>query len=169
MTLYRFFTIMWFFFILAGGITQKIGYFLHFTNLKKLFGYFTQFVNSVIPHQFKFAYLPSSRWLCDQSRIWAVNGDAPLSGGRSTGLYCTGIYIVIFWHPNCFLGRKMRPVSTGGRVESIQSDLEVEHDRDENRNQLQLLMYIVGGREVGQVTVFKRPISMWKLDLTRTF
>jgi hypothetical protein len=30
-------------------------------------------------------------------------------------------------------------------------------------------MYIVGGREVGQVTVFKRPISMWRLDLTRTF
>ena len=64
-------------------------------------------------------------------------------------------------------GRKMRPVSTGGRVESAEM-LEFK-DRDENRNQLQLLMYIVGGREVGQVTVFKRPISMWKLDLTRTF
>ena len=38
-----------------------------------------------------------------------------------------------------------------------------------NRNQLKLLMYIVGGREIGQVTLFKRPISMWKLDLTRTF
>jgi hypothetical protein len=61
----------------------------------------------------------------------------------------------------------MRPVSTGGRVESAEM-LEFK-DRDENRNQLQLLMYIVGGREVGQVTVFKRPISMWKLDLTRTF
>ena len=38
-----------------------------------------------------------------------------------------------------------------------------------NRNQLKLLMFIVGGREIGQVTVFKRPISMWKLDLTKTF
>ena len=38
-----------------------------------------------------------------------------------------------------------------------------------NRNQLKLLMYIVGGREIGQVTLFKRPISMWKLDLTKTF
>lgn len=38
-----------------------------------------------------------------------------------------------------------------------------------NRNQLKLLMFIVGGREIGQVTLFKRPISMWKLDLTRTF
>lgn len=36
-------------------------------------------------------------------------------------------------------------------------------------NQLMLLMYILGGREVGQVTVFKRPISVWKLDLTKTF
>ena len=34
-------------------------------------------------------------------------------------------------------------------------------------SQLMLLMYIVGGREVGQVTVFKRPISIWKLDLTK--
>ena len=38
-----------------------------------------------------------------------------------------------------------------------------------NRNQLKLLMFIVGGREIGQVTLFKRPISMWKLDLTKTF
>lgn len=35
--------------------------------------------------------------------------------------------------------------------------------------QLVLMMYIVGGREVGQVTVFRRPISIWKLDLTKTF
>ena len=38
-----------------------------------------------------------------------------------------------------------------------------------NRNQLKLLMYIIGGREIGQATLFKRPISMWKLDLTKTF
>ena len=69
-------------------------------------------------------------------------------------------------------GRKARPVSTGGRVESSIPETIPEFkesDRDENRSQLRLLMYIVGGREVGQVTVFKRPISMWKLDLTKTF
>ena len=32
--------------------------------------------------------------------------------------------------------------------------------------QLIMDMYILGGREVGQVTVFKRPLSVWKLDLT---
>ena len=32
--------------------------------------------------------------------------------------------------------------------------------------QLIMDMYILGGREVGQVTVFKRPLSIWKLDLT---
>jgi hypothetical protein len=36
------------------------------------------------------------------------------------------------------------------------------------KNQLSLLMYVIGGR-VGQVTVFNRPISLWKLDLTKTF
>ena len=35
------------------------------------------------------------------------------------------------------------------------------------QGELLLLMYIVGGREVGQVTVFRRPLSVWKLDLTR--
>ena len=69
-------------------------------------------------------------------------------------------------------GRKARPMSTGGRVESsIPETIHEfkESEREDNRSQLRLLMYIVGGREVGQVTVFKRPISMWKLDLTKTF
>jgi len=51
-------------------------------------------------------------------------------------------------------GRKARPVSTGGRVESSIPETIAElkePDRDENRSQLRLLMYIVGGREVGQV------------------
>ncbi len=42
-------------------------------------------------------------------------------------------------------------------------------DQSRQQQQLTLLMYIVGGREVGQVTVFKRPISVWRLDLTKTF
>jgi hypothetical protein len=33
--------------------------------------------------------------------------------------------------------------------------------------ELMLLMYVLGGREVGQVTVFRRPLSVWRLDLTR--
>ena len=36
------------------------------------------------------------------------------------------------------------------------------------KNQLNLLMFVLGGR-VGQVTVFNGPISLWKLDLTKTF
>ena len=36
------------------------------------------------------------------------------------------------------------------------------------KNQLSLMMYVIGGR-VGQVTVFNGPISLWKLDLTKTF
>ena len=35
------------------------------------------------------------------------------------------------------------------------------------QGELLLLMYVLGGREVGQVTVFKRPLSVWKLDLTK--
>ncbi len=42
-------------------------------------------------------------------------------------------------------------------------------DYRDSEQQLLLLMYIVGGREVGQVTVFRRPISVWRLDLTKTF
>lgn len=38
----------------------------------------------------------------------------------------------------------------------------------QNKNQLSLLMYVLGGR-LGQVTVFNGPISLWKLDLTKTF
>lgn len=37
-----------------------------------------------------------------------------------------------------------------------------------NKNQLSLLMFVLGGR-LGQVTVFNGPISLWKLDLTKTF
>ena len=38
----------------------------------------------------------------------------------------------------------------------------------DGKNQLNLLMYIIGGRQ-GQITVFNGPISLWKLDLTKTF
>ena len=35
------------------------------------------------------------------------------------------------------------------------------------QGELLILMYVLGGREVGQVTVFRRPLSLWKLDLTK--
>ncbi len=38
---------------------------------------------------------------------------------------------------------------------------------DDGGGELMLLMYVLGGREVGQVTVFRRPLSVWRLDLTR--
>ena len=41
-------------------------------------------------------------------------------------------------------------------------------NNDNGKNQLSLMMYVIGGR-VGQVTVFNGPISLWKLDLTKTF
>ncbi len=44
-----------------------------------------------------------------------------------------------------------------------------DYNYSDSEQQLVLLMYIVGGREVGQVTVFRRPISVWRLDLTKTF
>ena len=42
------------------------------------------------------------------------------------------------------------------------------NSRSGNKNQLSLMMYVIGGR-LGQVTVFNGPISIWKLDLTKTF
>ena len=50
---------------------------------------------------------------------------------------------------------KPRPLSTGPEQE------------EQYPAQLRLLMYVVGGREVGQVTVFRRPLSIWRLELTR--
>ena len=85
------------------------------------------------------------------------------------------------------LPRKPRPVSSGN-VEMMSSCKPAQHPTtalsdDETsastkgllkeqskstKNQLSLLMYVIGGR-VGQVTVFNGPISLWKLDLTKTF
>jgi hypothetical protein len=55
---------------------------------------------------------------------------------------------------------KPRPASHGGTVGS--STVPVG-----GGGELMLLMYVLGGREVGQVTVFRRPLSVWRLDLTR--
>ena len=68
-----------------------------------------------------------------------------------------------------------RPVSAEIRREnrvapSVGGAKEFVDDHDgRGSHQLTLLMYVVGGREVGQVTVFRRPISVWRLDLTKTF
>ena len=68
-----------------------------------------------------------------------------------------------------------QPIYEDRNLQSHNNDLQPEDRRfgnvqnTANRNQLKLLMYIIGGREIGQATLFKRPISMWKLDLTKTF
>ena len=59
------------------------------------------------------------------------------------------------------VGPSPQPSSGGGSC----NDGAVCNDN----NELLLLLYLIGGREVGQVTVFKRPISIWRLDLTKTF
>ena len=88
--------------------------------------------------------------------------------------------------------RKPRPVSSGTVQEMLKKPLPpvsankafsddecqsppLNADRtrqkmsmNSNKNQLNLLMYIIGGRQ-GQITVFNGPISLWKLDLTKTF
>ena len=67
-----------------------------------------------------------------------------------------------------------QPIDGAGTQPSCRNELNlaatnIRNGQTTNRNQLKLLMYIVGGREIGQATLFKRPISMWKLDLTKTF
>lgn len=67
-----------------------------------------------------------------------------------------------------------QPIYDAGTLPSRRNELNlaaknISNGQTTNRNQLKLLMYIVGGREIGQATLFKRPISMWKLDLTKTF
>ena len=69
-------------------------------------------------------------------------------------------------------GRRNRSVSAGRldiRDNRVTPEKTEESETSERSDlaELMLLMYVIGGREVGQVTVFRRPISMWKLDLTR--
>ena len=80
--------------------------------------------------------------------------------------------------------RKPRPVSTGEIIPPKSNHIKMPLSDDESslkssqvtscggqpnkQNQLSLMMYVIGGR-VGQVTVFNGPISLWKLDLTKTF
>ena len=44
------------------------------------------------------------------------------------------------------------------------SDSDVSSPRD-TRVKQNLVMYVVGGREVGQINMFQRNISIWKLQL----
>jgi len=55
--------------------------------------------------------------------------------------------------------RRPRPLSDGRLGEAVAAAAYPP--------QLRLLMYVIGGREVGQVTVFRRPLSIWRLELTR--
>ena len=79
-------------------------------------------------------------------------------------------------HPPPSTGaRKARPLSADmNRVAPSSSSSATATSSSSNsncndNNELVLLLFLIGGREVGQVTVFKRPISIWRLDLTKTF
>ena len=70
--------------------------------------------------------------------------------------------------------RKARPLSADmNRVapssSSSTATSSTSNSNCNDNNELVLLLFLIGGREVGQVTVFKRPISIWRLDLTKTF
>jgi len=81
---------------------------------------------------------------CNGVRLRQNPSDKPPAGLLS----CTGTPIP---------GRKMRPLSADTRLEAPKHEAVYEDHQindiggGENKNQLQLLMYIVGGREVGQV------------------
>ena len=64
--------------------------------------------------------------------------------------------------------RKARPLSADMNRVAPSSPSSSSANCNDN-NELLLLLFLIGGREVGQVTVFKRPISIWRLDLTKTF
>ena len=52
-------------------------------------------------------------------------------------------------------------------LKTVENRVSPVADQGWEQSELQLHMYIVGGREVGQVTVFRRPLSIWRLDLTK--
>ena len=52
-------------------------------------------------------------------------------------------------------------ISATSRARPV-SDSDVSSPRDTREN---LVMYVVGGREVGQINMFQRNISIWKLQL----
>ena len=63
--------------------------------------------------------------------------------------------------------RKARPLSAD--LNRVAPSPSSSSSNCNDNNELVLLLFLIGGREVGQVTVFKRPISIWRLDLTKTF
>ncbi|XP_044272182.1 uncharacterized protein LOC123016052 [Tribolium madens] len=57
-----------------------------------------------------------------------------------------------------------RRAHSAGRAESHKIDKN-EADFDRIIDFVPLYVYVIGGKEHGQVTIFRRPISMWKLNL----
>jgi hypothetical protein len=63
--------------------------------------------------------------------------------------------------------RKKSRASSASRAEKHSQDLDDEEDVSYFGTELSvpLYMFVLGGKEQGQVTVFKRPVSVWKLQL----
>lgn len=59
--------------------------------------------------------------------------------------------------------RPKRRAHSAGRAEHKLEKIEADFDRIIDF--VPLYVYIIGGKEHGQVTIFRRPISMWKLNL----
>jgi len=75
-------------------------------------------------------------------------------------------------HKQAKPAKPARPVSaevSSLRSSRLQHEQKQQQQQHQQQQQLTLLMYVVGGRESGQSTVFRRPISVWRLDLTKTF
>lgn len=55
--------------------------------------------------------------------------------------------------------------SSASRIERSRTIAENDFNQDANDSFVPLYVYVVGGKEKGQVTVFQRPLSIWKLKL----
>jgi hypothetical protein len=67
--------------------------------------------------------------------------------------------------------RKKSRASSASRAEKHMFGHSQDHDDEEDVSyfgtepSVPLYMFVLGGKEQGQVTVFKRPVSVWKLQL----
>jgi hypothetical protein len=67
--------------------------------------------------------------------------------------------------------RKKSRASSASRAEKQMFGHSQENENEEDVScfgtepSVPLYMFVLGGKEQGQVTVFKRPVSVWKLQL----
>jgi hypothetical protein len=74
-------------------------------------------------------------------------------------------------HPMGVEKKKKSRASSASRAERLMYGHSQEHENEEDvsyfgtQPSVPLYMFVLGGKEQGQVTVFKRPVSVWKLQL----